>query len=293
MAANSKANVSTTRGHRGGYLFSAPIGTAGAPTVSNFKASSWLTSGNPPAGWECLGYIPEDGFTESVSFDSGDAILDINQDKIDEAEGTAEETMVVSLMETKAHTLGTEYGHQNVTDASGTITVKHNWAKRGEHYQYVFLLLLKDDRAWTKYIPDAKVTSLGDFTGNKNTVAQREITLSYITDADGNGCFDYIDSTETNAPQLSSLSLSGTGTTLTPTFAAGTYEYTSDATGTTATITAAAATGNTVSIEDANGNEYESADSLPLVAGTNKFTVIVTNDASGSANRYTVVITKS
>ena len=109
------------------------------------------------------------------------------------------ETITVGLMEIKKHALGTVYGHANVTDAGGVIEVKHNWGNADEHYQYVFLLLLKNDRAWTKYIPDGKVTELGDLTGNKTTAAMREVTITYLTDANGNGCFDWYDSTETHA----------------------------------------------------------------------------------------------
>lgn len=199
MAANNKKNVSTTRGVKGGYLFSAPLGTEGAPTKTKYKAAQWLTDGNPPSGWECLGYVPTDGFTESASRDGADAIQDINLDNIDEMDGSVTETLVVALMEVKKHTLGTMYGHKNVTDENGVIEVTHNWSQADEHYQYVFLLLLKDDRNWTKYIPDGKVTELGDLTANKTTVAQREITLTYINDEDGNGCFDWYDSTETSA----------------------------------------------------------------------------------------------
>ena len=100
-------------------------------------------------------------------------------------------------MEIKKHTMGTIYGHANVTDASGVLEVQHNWGNSSEHYQYVFLLELKDERYWTKYIPDGKVTEVGDLTGNKTTVAQREVTITYNTNADGVGCFDWIDSTET------------------------------------------------------------------------------------------------
>lgn len=198
MAANNKANVSTTRGVKGGYLFSAPLGTAGAPTKANYKPTDWLTNGNPPTDWECLGYIPTDGFVESASRDSTETIQDINLDNLDEADGSVTETIRVALMEVKRHTLGTIYGHANVTDASGVIEVKHDWGNSDEHYQYVFLLELKNERKWTKYIPDGKVTEVGDFTGNKSTVAQREVTITYNADDNGVGCYDWYDSTETS-----------------------------------------------------------------------------------------------
>lgn len=291
MAANNKNNVSTTRGVKGGYLFSAPLETAGAPTSSNYKAADWLTSGNPPTGWECLGYIPTDGFTESASSDGGEPIQDINLDNIDETQGSVTETLVVALMEIKKHTLGTIYGHANVTDTAGVIEVAHNWSNADEHYQYVFLLLLKDDRSWTKYIPDGKVTEVGDLTANKTTVAQREVTITYITDEDGNGCFDWYDSTETPAPALTALS--GTNITLNPTFSASTRSYTATSSSASTTLTATAASGNTVSIKDGNGNTYSSGGSIPLVTGTNVLTITVTNTDTGAKGSYTLTITKS
>ena len=147
MAANNSANLSTVRAVKGGYCFSAPLVTAGAPTKATRLASSWLTNGEPPAGWECLGYIVEDGFNENPNRDAGDPIRDINLDKLDETDSSADEELTVGFREIKKHVLGTAYGHANVTDEDGVIEVKHDWANADEHYQYVFFLLLKNNRA--------------------------------------------------------------------------------------------------------------------------------------------------
>ena len=291
MAANNKANVSTTRGHKGGYLFSAPVGTEGAPTKTNFHASTWLQNGNPPTGWECLGYVPTDGFKEAPEVGDGDAIRDVNLEQIDNMPGEPTESITFAMMEIKKHTLGTVYGHANVTDENGVIEAKHNWNNSEEHYQYVFLLLLKDDRAWTKYIPDGKVTSIAEFTGNKTTVAQHEVTVTYLTDEDGTGCYDWFDSTETPAPQLTALS--GTGITLSPTFAAGTRTYTATSSAGSTTITATAGAGKTVAVKDGNGNSYSSGESVPLVTGKNVLTITVTDTSTGAKGIYTLTITKS
>lgn len=192
---NNKQNVSTTRGVKGGYFFSAPIGTQGAPTKANF--TTWASS--VPTGWENQGYIPEDGITENVDMDSGEAIPDINLDEVDRTEGTTSESVTVGLMEIARAPLATQYGHENVTDENGVIEVKHNWGNASEHRQYVFLLLLKDGRKWVKYIPDGKRTGLDELTLNKKTVAQRQVTITYLTDANGSGCYDWIESTETSA----------------------------------------------------------------------------------------------
>ena len=291
MAANNKANVSTTRAVKGGYAFSAPVGTPGAPTKSNYHASQWLTNGEPPAGWECLGFIVEDGFTEGHSKDSGEKIRDINLDTLDETEGTTDEAVTVGFREIKQHVLGTAFGHENVTDENGTIEVDHNWSKSEEHYQYVFLLLLKNGRAWTKYVPDGKVSGFTDYTYNKTTPIDTEVEISYITDESGSGCKDWIDSTETPAPALTALS--GTNLTLSPTFSASTRTYTATSSSASTTITATAATGNTVSIKDGNGNTYSSGGSVPLVTGKNVLIISVTNTNSGAVGLYTLTVTKS
>jgi len=286
FVANNKQNVSTVRGVKDGYLFRAPIGTAGAPTKANF--TTWAQ--NVPNGWDNLGYIPEGGFTETADLGSGEPIRDINLDKLDETDAAPTESVTVGLMEMAKNPLAAQYGSANVTDDNGVIEVKHNWGNAGEHCQYVFLLLLKNGRIWVKYIPDGKVTALNDFTGNKTTVAQREITVSYNTDADGTGCYDWIQSNETPAPQLTALTL--TGGTLSPTFAAATREYTATATGTSVTPTATAASGKTVAIK-CGENSYASGDAIPIVTGTNKIVVTVTDDATGTKGTYTITVTKS
>lgn len=291
MAANSKTNVSTVRAVKGGYAFSAPVGTTGAPTKNNYHADDWLTGGQPPAGWECLGYIVEDGITENPNRDSGDAIRDINLDKLDETDASADESLTVGFREVKSHVLGTAYGHANVTDSNGTIEVAHKWSDATEHYQYVFLLLLKNGRAWTKYVPDGKVTDVSERTFNKTTAADTEVTISYNDDENGAGCYDWIDSTETPAPTLTALS--GTSITLSPTFNANTRAYTATASGSSTTLTATAAAGNTVAIKDGNGNSYSSGNSIPLVSGKNALTITVTNNTSGAKGIYTLTVNKS
>lgn len=284
MGQNNKANVSTTRGVKGGYFFSAPIGTTDIPTAANYK--TWT----PGTAWENQGYVPEDGFTESASMDGGENLKDINQDIVDTTDTSVTETLNIGFMEIAKAPLSTQYGHENVTDEGGTITVDHNWGKAGEHRMYVLLLLLKNGRRWVKFIPDAKVTGLEDLTGNKTTIATRKATLTYLTDENGSGCIDYIESTETPAPQLSTLSL---GTlTLSPTFAATTRAYAVEATAATSeTVTATVATGNTLAIKDANGNSYSSGDSIPLVTGTNVITLEVTHTETGAVGTYVITIT--
>ena len=192
--ANNAANVSTTRGVVGGYFFRAPIGTTDLPTALNFK--TWV----PSDAWKNQGYIPEDGFTEGVEFGDTTELRDINLDTVDTDTGGATETLTVGLMEINARALGTQYGDDNVTDASGVITVEHDWSNAGEASMFALLLLLKNGRKWVKLIRNGKVTALSEFTGNKTTAAQRQVTITYSKDSSGNaGCVDFIESNDTAA----------------------------------------------------------------------------------------------
>lgn len=189
--ANSAENVSTTRGVVGGYFFRAPVDVADLPTAANF--ASW----KPTDAWVNLGYIPEDGFTEGVEFGDTTELRDINLDVVDSSTGGATETLTVTLMEMNARALGAEFGTANVTDAKGVITVNHDWSKLDETFAYAMLLVLKNGRKWVKLIPKGKVTSVGEFTGNATTAAQRQIVLSYIKPDKGAACIDYIESNDT------------------------------------------------------------------------------------------------
>lgn len=188
---NNKANVSTTRGVQGGYAFIAPMTESDVPTDS-----TWTPSG---PGWKCLGYIPQDGFVESINFDNTTSLRDINLDVVDETDGAPTETIRFSLMETAEVPLSAYYGTANVTDAAGELKVEHKWGDAGDEMQYAFLLRLKNDRKWVKHIADGKVTDRGDFTGNKTTAASRQITIKYIADSDGMYAQDFFESTETSS----------------------------------------------------------------------------------------------
>ena len=283
--ANNAANVSTTRGVVGGYFFSAPIGTADIPTAANF--TTWV----PTDAWYNQGYVPEDGFTEGVEFGDTTELRDINLDTVDAEVGGATETLQIGLMEVNSRAFKTIYGDANVTDASGTITAEHDWSNAGTAHMFALLLILKNGRRWVKLIRNGKVTGVSEFTGNRTTAAQRTVTITYSKDNNGNaGCVDYIESNDTPAPGLTTLSVTATGFTLTPTFAAGTHEYSGTTTGNTATVTATS-TGNTVKIYDANGNEYTSGTAIPVVTGTNNLRIVVT-DGDGYTGTYHLTVNK-
>ena len=185
--AHSTDNVSSTKGVRGGYIFVAPVGTT-LPT----DYSTAL-----PTAYKCLGFISEDGYVETVDSDSED-LVDMNGDLMDSPQTSRVESAQLTLAEIKAMTLKLMYGDENVTDKAGVITVKHNGDSNGT-WVVVLDLLLKNNRKWRKVVPLFQCSELDDLTLAVGELAARALTAKYLTDADGNTCYDYIQSTETNA----------------------------------------------------------------------------------------------
>jgi hypothetical protein len=182
---NSTNNVSAGKGVAGGYFFSAPIGTE-LPTDYSTEL---------PSAFKCLGYISEDGYTETVDEDSDD-LNDMNGDPMDTTYSGRVESAQVTMAEIKAETLKRMYGDSNVTDANGMITVKHN-SNSHPTFVYVLELLLKNGRKWRKVVPIGKSNELDDLQIASSELAARALTLKYLTDEQGNTCYDYIQSTET------------------------------------------------------------------------------------------------
>lgn len=183
--ANTTANVSAAKGVKGGYIFSAPVGTELPTDIET----------NRNEAFKVLGFISEDGYVESVEEDSND-IVDMNGDLMDSSNSGRVESAEVTLAEIKAETLKRQYGAENVTDADGVITVKHNSNSHGS-FSYVLELLLKDGRRWRKVVPIGQSSELGELTIASTELCQRPLTIKYLTDEQGNTCYDYIESTET------------------------------------------------------------------------------------------------
>lgn len=181
---NNVANVSSTKGLKGGYIFTAPAGTA-LPT--DYKTAL-------AAAWKCLGFISEDGYTETLDTDSED-FNDMNGDLMASPQTSRVESGQFTLAEIKAATLKMMYGDANVTDENGVITVKHN-GDSSDTWPLVLELVLKDGRRWRKVIPLAQSSELDDLTLAVGELAARALTVKYLTDESGNTCYDYIQSTE-------------------------------------------------------------------------------------------------
>ncbi|WP_432291281.1 hypothetical protein [Olsenella uli] len=184
---NNQANVSSAKGVKGGYIFSAPVGTS-LPT--DIKTQLDPT-------FKCLGFISEDGYVEAINEDADD-INDMNGDVMDSTNSKRVESAQVTFAEIKASTLKRQYGDANVTDENGLIAVKHN-ADSHDIFSYILELVLKNGRRWRKVVPRGKSSELDDLTIASSELCQRALTMKYLTDEQGNTCYDYFESTETQA----------------------------------------------------------------------------------------------
>lgn len=184
---NNTDNVSSAKGVKGGYIFCAPVGTE-LPTD--------IKTALDPA-FKVLGFISEDGYVESLETDSED-IVDMNGDLMDSPQTSRVESAQFTLAEIKAETLKVQYGEKNVTDADGVITVKHN-GDSVTTSAYVLELLLKNGRRWRKVVPKGQSSELDDLTIAVGELCARALTMKYLTDDQGNTCYDYFESTETEA----------------------------------------------------------------------------------------------
>ena len=155
-----------------------------------------------------LGYVASEGINEAESVDTN-TDTDMNGDAINTSRSNRVETERFKLVEVKKDSLAEQYGHSNVTDASGLITVHHNNDER-EHRIYVAELVLKDGRRWRKVIPDGQVTEVSDLAISSTELVGREVTVTCnaYTYTTGTGSsakthvdtvIDYIESTETSA----------------------------------------------------------------------------------------------
>lgn len=187
---NNTDNVSSAKGVRGGYIFSAPVGTT-LPTDIETKLD---------AAFKVLGFISSDGYTETTESDSED-ITDMNGDLMDSPQTSRVESGQLTLAEIKAETLKVQYGEDNVTDADGIITVKHN-GNSATTRAYVLELVLKNGRRWRKVIPLGQSADLDDLTIAIGELCARALTIKYLTDTQGNTCYDYYESTETSAASM-------------------------------------------------------------------------------------------
>lgn len=180
--AQTATNVSAAKPATGGAIYIADT-TATMPTTAN---------GTLGTGWTALGYISEDGLTNSntpnvniINAWGGDPVLPVYEAK--------EDTFQFQLMEVlNVDVLKAVYGDAKVsgTLAAG-ITVQAN-NNEVSNKAFVFDMIMRNGALKRIVIPNASITDLGDITYSDSDAVGYEVTLSAQADASGNTHYEYI-----------------------------------------------------------------------------------------------------
>lgn len=180
--ANTVSNVTTGKPKTGGAVSCAPIGST-LPT----DATTALD-----AAFKVLGYVSEDGLTNSNSASMNDTKAwggDIVLSGLDEKPDTFQFTLIETL---NADVLKAVYGAANVTGTLSTgITVTAN-STEPESASWAFDMVMRDGAVKRIVVPNAKVTEVGDIVYNDTDAVGYEITITAYPDSNGATHKEYI-----------------------------------------------------------------------------------------------------
>ena len=174
-------NVTTSKPKIGGAVYRAPFGTA-LPT----DATTALTE-----AFVCLGYVSEDGLTNSNSPDS-DKIKAFGGDTVYAYQKEKPDTFQFKLLEAlNPEVLKTVYGDDNVTGThKAGLTVKAN-SSAAEDKSWVVELHLNGVLKRV-VIPKAKVTEIDDIVYADEEALGYDITITATPDTAGNTHYEYL-----------------------------------------------------------------------------------------------------
>ena len=176
------SNVSTGKPKVAGAVFFADVGTT-LPT----DASTALA-----AGFSDLGYVSEDGVTNSNSPETDDIkawggaiVLTVQNGKPDEFKFTLIEAL-------NSNVLKLVYGDDNVTVDGGTgaIAVQANNDEPLEH-SFVIDMALRGGAMRRIVIPNGKLKEIGDIVYKDDEAIGYEVTISALPDSNGKPHYDY------------------------------------------------------------------------------------------------------
>jgi len=144
------------------------------------------------AAFASLGYVSEDGMSNSNSSDS-ETVVSWDGDTVATIEGDKADDFTFKLIEAlNVEVLKTVYGDSNVSgDLESGIIIKANSTPQSS-YSWVVDMVLNNGVLKRIVVPNAKVTSVAEIAYKKTEVLGYETTISAVPDSTGNTHYEYI-----------------------------------------------------------------------------------------------------
>lgn len=179
---NTVSNVTVGKGKVGGYMYRAPLTTTPPTDASTALANTF----------KCLGYISEDGVTNSNEVDNdtikdwnGDVVLLVNTGKTDKWSTTLIEAMNIDALKVA-------FGDTNVSGTLSTgITINANNTAQ-DAAVFVFEMIYNGNVLHRVVLPNAYVSEVGEVTYAAGSAVGFPITLTAAADSSGNTHYEYI-----------------------------------------------------------------------------------------------------
>ena len=164
--------IAATISSDGASIYCAPHGTAIPAGVSTAPATGWVE----------LGWVGEDGVTNSIQRDTtkhyawGGSVVKTTQDKYTE-------TFKFALLETSKDVLDLVFGKANVTGTGTDLTVNHSELMLDR--QSFLIDFVDGNRIGRHVIKDGMVTEVGDLVYTHKGLLMYELTVDVYKPADG------------------------------------------------------------------------------------------------------------
>lgn len=178
--AQTATNVSAAKPKVGGAIY---IGSASATLPTS-------ATGDLGTGWTALGYVSDDGLTNSNSPDT-DIIHAWGGDPVLTLYNAREDTFQFKLIEVlNDEVLKAVYGSNNVTVGETGTTIQANNSPLAT-LPWVFDMVMRDGALKRIVVPSGQISDIGDIEYNDSDAVGYDITLSAQADTSGNTHYEY------------------------------------------------------------------------------------------------------